>query len=100
MLFAGSTIGALVVWLHSRASSADVVASEARVMAVEQSHASDVAQLKEQVIKLQTSFDDMRQENNRRLDALDRILARQFGQSTTTTPPPAFGPAARQQGRQ
>lgn len=36
----------------------------------------------------------------KKLDRIDEILHKQFGESTKTTPPPSLGPTAKQKGRQ
>lgn len=46
------------------------------------------------------SPNDPQSDLGKKLDRIDDILTKQFGESTKTTPPPAVGPTAKKQGRQ
>lgn len=98
-----AAFAALVIWINSRASRAELDEKVTTVAATQKATDDDrdkmITKLSERVVVLETKLDEMSKAADTRWNGLDRILQQQFGQTTLQPSPPAFGPAARGKGR-
>lgn len=94
----------LVIWINTRASSAEVdtkiTVVRKDIEAPQADRDKKIEQLTLAVATLTAQLSAFQGETGRRFDALDKILDRQFGQTTMQPSLPAFGPAARSRGKQ
>jgi cell division protein FtsB len=101
--FAALVIAALVaggVWANTRPSQQDVINGDQKVRDYVDEKNAQIQRLAEGNVRIEQQVKDMRDEDERRWNKLDKILEKQFGQTTSATPPPSFGTAAKAKGKQ
>ena len=88
------------VWAHTRPSMQYVDDGDEKVRQYIDGKNAQLQRQAEALVRIEQQVKDMRESDDKRWDKLDKILDRQFGQSTTVPPPPSFGPAAKAKGKQ
>lgn len=105
--FGGVVVLALVgagVWANTRPSQAYVEGYVNGKIEAERKHADEIEQRRIQMAitlaKIEEKLDGKINGDNDRWNKLDKILEKQFGDTTKATPPSSFGPAAKARGKQ